>query len=231
MLSESESKYLGVIDLSKCRDIGEWVLCLLRGRADRDGAAAEAVATLTQSIRDYLINLGGRYEAVSALTGKLKRFGFAYHTSAHTNGAEAAEAEAEARVKWFRSRLNLEAAVPYPPSTDNQTWLIEGIDQIRRSDDTYFDFDVSGQIIRPAGSDEYHLLWRESDRRDEQAAMSLFFTEKELEWSPYLVGTWIGRSSWARRCVPADGGGLHPAHRERRRGQRRWIGVKGAKRR
>ena len=27
--------------------------------------------------------------------------------------------------------------------------------------------------------------------------MSLFFTEKELEWSPYLVGTWIGRSSWA----------------------------------
>lgn len=126
------------------------------------------------------------------LTHWLSRFTYSYHISDY-----APSDESEARRVWFAGRASVECT-----SNGNLT----GAFLIGNPLGDPLHVRVFGRPIRHQDGAIWHLQWRGIDPREESGTTNLVVSKSELREGQFLVGNWVGRSSWTNGIVKASGG-------------------------
>ena len=126
------------------------------------------------------------------MTRWLSRFPFSYHVSDY-----APARGAEIRRIWFAGRASLEC-------TSNGN--LSGALTIGNPAGESLHVRVFGRPIGYHDGSIWHLHWRGFDPREVGGTTNVVATAAELKEGEYLVGTWVGRSSWIEENVRPSGG-------------------------
>ncbi len=130
--------------------------------------------------------------AATELTKWLSRFPYSYHLS-----DIAPSGEKQSRRMWFAGQTLLEC-------TSNGN--LSGIITVGNPAGDPLQIRMFGRPISYQDGTVWHLQWHGVDQRAESGTTNLVVTKSELEEGAFLVGTWVGRSSWIDDDVYPSGG-------------------------
>lgn len=169
-----------------------------RGRAaakSNDDAGVEkrlALAILKDCLQTaFAQKKQARLEA-EELSSWLARFPFSYHVSDYVPSKSS-----ECQRMWFAGRANLECT-----ANGNLT----GEFTIGNPKGEPLHVRVFGRPISHHDGSVWHLQWRGVDPREESGTTNMVVTRSDLEDEAYLMGSWVGRSSWTDGAVQPSGG-------------------------
>jgi hypothetical protein len=125
------------------------------------------------------------------LTHLLARFPYSYHISDYAPEGE------ESRRVWFAGRAAVECT-----SNGNLTGMFTIGSPVGDS----LRVRVFGRPISYQDGGVWHLQWRGEDPREESGTTNMVVTMTDLKESPFLLGSWVGRSSWTGGDIRPSGG-------------------------
>ncbi|MBS0202219.1 MAG: LysR family transcriptional regulator [Planctomycetes bacterium] len=126
------------------------------------------------------------------LSGWLARFPFSYHISDY-----APSKGMESQRMWFAGRANLVCT-----TNGNLT----GAFTVGNPSGEPLYVRVFGRPISHHDGSVWHLQWRGVDPHEESGTTNMVVTASDLKDEAYLMGSWVGRSSWTDGTIHPSGG-------------------------